>query len=37
MEGIVLTFDFEPAVAKQMQTLGVDPQLLFGKREEFKC
>lgn len=31
----MLTFDFEPAVAKQMQTLGVDPQLLFGKREEF--
>ncbi|QZE58725.1 hypothetical protein pEaSNUABM28_00168 [Erwinia phage pEa_SNUABM_28] len=31
----MLTFDFEPAVAKQMQTLGVDPQLLFGKREQF--
>ncbi|QYW03129.1 hypothetical protein pEaSNUABM14_00169 [Erwinia phage pEa_SNUABM_14] len=31
----MLTFDFEPAVAKQMQTLGVDPQLLFGKRETF--
>lgn len=31
----MLTFDFEPAVAKQLQTLGVDPQLLFGKREQF--
>ncbi|QZE60076.1 hypothetical protein pEaSNUABM35_00159 [Erwinia phage pEa_SNUABM_35] len=31
----MLTFDFEPAVAKQMQTLGVDPQLLFGKQEQF--
>ena len=31
----MLTFDFEPAIAKQMQTLGVDPQLLYGKREQF--
>lgn len=31
----MLTFDFDPAVAKQMQILGVDPQLLFGKREQF--
>ncbi|QZE56025.1 hypothetical protein pEaSNUABM52_00167 [Erwinia phage pEp_SNUABM_52] len=31
----MLTFNFEPDVAKQMQTLGVDPQLLYGKKDEY--
>lgn len=31
----MLTFNFEPEQCKMMQTLGVDPQLLYGKKDEY--